>query len=227
MALVFVGSNPTVHPILIRVCDEIMNVLRKSDAMDSSIVSWGDSVPLRAFKLYQFRKTRFFGQWIGALTFLLALTAIVACASSDDSERLAAQRLFRNFLIQEHSSAEADVRIQGMVDELPPDFPKPDGLELLGSAFTDTDDSRELIVGWQSLIHADALYDFFRKFLNEDPWSIDRDPQVRGIDFLSFLDIDRPGFRGELRINQEGRVSVIILRAWEILNLTTPPSQNS
>ncbi len=63
-------------------------------------------------------------RWLGL--FLVAIAALLvaaACDSSDDEERLAAQRLFRNVLIQADGSAAADVRIQGLVDELPPDFP--------------------------------------------------------------------------------------------------------
>ena len=57
-----------------------------------------------------------------ALIALLAGLAAAACDSSDDEERLAAQRLFRNYLVQSDRTAVADVRIQGAVDELPPSF---------------------------------------------------------------------------------------------------------
>ena len=59
-----------------------------------------------------------------ALTPLLLLMA-AACDSSDNSERLAAQRLFRHVLLEQDATAVADVRIEGFVDELPPDFPLP------------------------------------------------------------------------------------------------------
>ena len=80
------------------------------------------------------------------LTLILLLTALlagaaVACDNSDDEERLAAQRLFRNYLIQSDRTAVADVRVQGLVDELPPSFPEHDALDLLGSAFTDTENA--------------------------------------------------------------------------------------
>lgn len=141
-----------------------------------------------------------------------------ACERSDDEERLAAQRLFRNYLIQSESSAAADVRVQGMVDELPPNFPDRDSLELLGSAFTDTDDRRELIVGWQTeMEHADDLYAFYRTALNLRPWSVVGDPRRRGIDFIEFVDADNPAFSGELRIAQEGSRAIVVLIAREML----------
>ena len=103
---------------------------------------------------------------------LLGLAA-AACDSSDDEERLAAQRMFRNYLIQNDRTAIADVRIQGFVDELPPNFPERDSLALLGSAFTDTEDNRRLIFGWQSREeHADDLYAWYRSQLDAAPWSV-------------------------------------------------------
>ena len=146
-----------------------------------------------------------------------------ACERSDDEERLAAQRLFRNYLIQSESSAAADVRVQGMVDELPPNFPDRDSLELLGSAFTDTDDRRELIVGWQTeMEHADDLYAFYRTALNLAPWSVIDDPRARGIDFIRFEDADNPSFRGELRIAQEGGRAIVVLIATEQFEAEAP-----
>jgi hypothetical protein len=166
-------------------------------------------------------------RWLVLLLTLLTVSVVAAaCDSSDDEERLAAQRFFRNFLVQENATAEADVRIQGLVDALPPDFPEPDGLELLGSAFTDTDETRTLVVGWQSATHADDLFEFYRAALDEDPWVVDRDPRVGGIDFLVFSDVDNPGFRGELRINQEGDVAVVVLIARQFLNADPSPSQS-
>ena len=166
-------------------------------------------------------------RWAVLLLALVTVSLVAAaCDTSDDEERLAAQRLFRNFLVQESGTAEADVRIGGLVDALPPGFPEPDGLELLGSAFTDTDDTRALIVGWQSETHADDLFEFYRAALDEDPWTVDRDPRVRGIDFLAFTDADDPGFRGELRINQEGDVAVVVLIARQFLNVGTSPPQS-
>ena len=53
----------------------------------------------------------------------MAVLVLAACDNSDDEERLAAQRLFRNVLMQADDTAAADVRIQGFVDTLPPDFP--------------------------------------------------------------------------------------------------------
>ena len=146
-----------------------------------------------------------------------------ACERSDDEERLAAQRLFRNYLIQSESSAAADVRVQGMVDELPPNFPDRDSLELLGSAFTDTDDRRELIVGWQTeMEHADDLYAFYRTALNLAPWSVIDDPRARGIDFIRFEDADNPSFSGELRIAQEGGRAIVVLIATELFEAEVP-----
>ena len=146
---------------------------------------------------------------IGLAPVLLLIAA--ACDSSDNSERLAAQRLFRNVLLTQDASAEAGVRIEGFVDELPPDFPLPEDMDLLGSAFSDTDDSRRLIVGWESDTDADDIFEFYNDALRDDPWSISADPRVRGIDFIRFLDADNPGFRGELRINQEDRTVVILI----------------
>ena len=157
-----------------------------------------------------------------AAAVLIGLSA-AACDRSDDEERLAAQRLFRNYLIQDQSTAAADVRVQGMVDDLPLDFPSRDSLELLGSAFTDTDDRRELIVGWQTeLEHADDIYAFYRTALNLAPWSVTDDPRVRGIDFIRFEDADNPGFSGELRIAQEGVRAIVVLIATELLEPAAP-----
>ena len=158
--------------------------------------------------------------------------ALAACQTSDDEERLAAQRLFRNYLIQQNASAQADVRIQqyicatgegqpsGPCDAaaaLPPGFPLHEELTLLGSAFTDTETTRELIVGWESDATADTLYDFYRVALEDEPWSIVRDPRIRAIDFIAFRDADNPAFEGELRIAQEGDDAVLILIARERL----------
>ena len=142
-----------------------------------------------------------------------ASLAVAACSTSDDAERLAAQRFFRNYLLQQDATAAADVRIQGFVDTLPPDFPLAAGLQLLGSAFTDTDTQRELIVGWDSASPADDLYDFYARTLDRAPWSIERDPRLAGVDFLSFRDADDPTFEGELRIAQEGDRAVVVLIA--------------
>ena len=153
---------------------------------------------------------------------LLALVGVAAagCASSDDEERLAAQRLFRNYLIQSDSTAAADVRIQGAVDELPPNFPERDSLALLGSAFTDTETSRRLIFGWQSTEeHADDIYAWYRSQLESAPWSIVSDPRRVKIDFINFRDADNPSFRGELRIAQEGDRAIVVLIATELLGV--------
>ena len=160
---------------------------------------------------------------LASILALLALAglAAAACDNSDDAERLAAQRLFRNYLIQSDRTAAADVRIQAAVDQLPPNFPQRDSLDLLGSAFTDTDTSRRLIFGWQSNAeHADDLYAWFRSQLDAAPWSITSDPRRVGIDFINFRDADNPSFRGELRIAQEGQQAIVILIATELL---TPP----
>ena len=147
----------------------------------------------------------------------MAVLVLAACDNSDDEERLAAQRLFRNVLMQADDTAAADVRIQGFVDTLPPDFPLPDGLTLLGSAFTDTQRTRELIVGWESDQSADELYNFYRDALDIAPWSIAADPRFQGVDFLSFSDADNPAFDGELRVAQEGDQAVVVLIAREDL----------
>ncbi len=155
------------------------------------------------------------------LTLLLAALAglAIACSGDDDEERLAAQRLFRNYLIQSNRTAIADVRVQALVDELPPSFPERDELELLGSAFTDTETRRELIVGWQSDDeHADDLFSWFRSRLDIDPWRVTADPQRAGVDFISFRDADNPAFRGELRIAQEGDRAIVVLVAIETLS---------
>ena len=147
---------------------------------------------------------------------LVALTVAAACNNSDDSERLAAQRLFRNVLLQADATSVADVRVEGLIDDLPPDFPLPDGLTLLGSAFTDTDSQRRLIVGWESSTHADDLFEFYRQALSQEPWIGDDDPpRYAGVDFISFTDIDNPGFLGELRIAQEGDQAVVVFIAVE------------
>ena len=144
---------------------------------------------------------------------LLALVAVVAaaCGGSGDSDRIAAQRLFRNYLLTAAPSAIADVRIDQLVDPLPPDFPLFDGLNLLGSAFTDTADARELIVGWDSRASADDIFDFYSRALDRDPWTIQSDPRINDVDFLEFTDGDDASFRGELRIAQEGDVAVVVL----------------
>ncbi len=156
---------------------------------------------------------------IGVLA-IVALSVAAACDNSDDSERLAAQRLFRNVLLQADATAVADVRVEGLVDELPPDFPLPDGLTLLGSAFTDTDSQRRLIVGWESATHADDLFEFYSQALNDEPWLSDGDPpRFAGVDFIGFTDIDNPGFVGELRIAQEGNQAVVVLIAVETMGV--------
>ena len=155
------------------------------------------------------------GALLGAL--LVGLAA-AGCAGSDDEERLAAQRLFRNFLIQSDATAVADVRIQGSVDELPPHFPERESLGLLGSAFTDTETSRQLIFGWQTTEeHADDIYAWYRSQLDAAPWSVVSDPRRVGIDFIAFRDADNPAFRGELRVAQEGERAIVILIATEVL----------
>ena len=80
------------------------------------------------------------------------------------------QRLFRTYLLQSDRTAVADVRVQGLVDELPPGFPEHDELNLLGSAFSDTETRRELIVGWQTEDEqADDLFSWFRSKLDTIP----------------------------------------------------------
>ncbi len=158
-----------------------------------------------------------------ALSLLLfafgAMLVTVACGGDDDDERLAAQRLFRNYLIQSDRTAISDVRVQAMVDELPPSFPEHEALDLLGSAFTDTETRRELIVGWQSTgERADDLYNWFRSKLDTDPWRVTADPQRAGVDFITFRDADNPAFRGELRIAQEGDRAIVVLVAVETLS---------
>jgi hypothetical protein len=149
-------------------------------------------------------------RWLALLALALLLVA-GACDSSDNSERLAAQRLFRNFLLTQVASAEADVRIEGFVDELPPDFPLLDDMDLLGSAFSDTDDSRRLIVGWETDVDADEVFEFYNDALGDEPWSIVANPRVRGIDFIRFQDADNHSFEGEVRINQEDKAVVILI----------------
>ncbi len=152
-----------------------------------------------------------------SLTLILA-GGLAACSGDDDEERLAAQRLFRNYLVQSDRTAVADVRVQGLVDELPPSFPEHDSLDLLGSAFTDTQTRRELIVGWQTDDeHADDLYSWFRSRLDTEPWRVSADPQRAGVDFITFRDADNPDFRGELRIAQEGDRAIVVLIAVETL----------
>lgn len=159
-------------------------------------------------------------RWLLLLAAPLLLAGLfVACDNSDDEERLAAQRLFRNYLIMSDRTAIADVRVDGMVDELPPSFPVRDGLTLLGSAFTDTDQRRELIVGWQTTEeHADNLYSWYRSQLDNEPWEVTADPRRASIDFISFRDDDNPAFRGELRIAQEGDRAIVVLIAREIID---------
>ena len=141
-----------------------------------------------------------------------------ACDNSDDEERLAAQRLFRNYLLISDRTAIADVRVQGLVDELPPSFPEHEALDLLGSAFTDTQTRRELIVGWQTdEEEADDLFNWYRSKLDTDPWRVTADPQRAGVDFITFRDADNPAFRGELRIAQEGERAIVVLIAVETL----------
>ena len=152
------------------------------------------------------------------LPILLIAGLAIACDNSDDQERLAAQRLFRNYLIMSDRTAIADVRVQGMVDELPPSFPEHEELNLLGSAFSDTETRRELIVGWQSDDErADDLFNWYRSKLDTDPWRVTADPQRAGIDFITFRDADNPAFRGELRIAQEGDRAIVVLIAVETL----------
>lgn len=158
------------------------------------------------------------------LAFMLLIAMLgslaAACGGDDDEERLAAQRMFRNYLIQSDRTAIADVRVQGLVDELPPSFPEHDELELLGSAFSDTETRRELIVGWQSNgEHADDLFSWFRSRLDTDPWRVTADPQRAGVDFITFRDADNPAFRGELRIAQEGDRAIVVLVAVETLTV--------
>lgn len=141
-----------------------------------------------------------------------------ACENSDDEERLAAQAMFRNYLLESDRTAIADVRVQGLVDELPPSFPEHENLDLLGSAFSDTETRRELIVGWQSSEEqADDLFSWFRSKLDTDPWRVTADPQRAGVDFITFRDADNPAFRGELRIAQEGDRAIVVLIAVETL----------
>ena len=211
VALACVGSNPTVHPI----CIPGTGVL----------VRQGVRVVVGA------------GQWITRVrgvhvALLLALVAVVAaaCGGSGDADRIAAQRLFRNYLLTADPTAIADVRIDRLVDPLPPDFPLFDGLNLLGSAFTDTADVRQLIVGWDSRASADDIFDFYSRALDRDPWTIQRDPRVNAIDFLEFTDADDATFLGELRIAQEGDdVAVVVLIVRNTLTgfAPGPPSGSS
>ncbi|MXX47726.1 MAG: hypothetical protein F4088_03620 [Chloroflexi bacterium] len=157
-----------------------------------------------------------------AIIMILLITLVggfaAACDNSDDEERLAAQRLFRNYLLISDRTAIADVRVQGLVDELPPSFPEHEALDLLGSAFTDTQNRRELIVGWQTEEEeADDLFNWFRSKLDTDPWRVTADPQRAGVDFITFRDADNPAFRGELRISQEGERAIVVLIAVETL----------
>lgn len=152
------------------------------------------------------------------LAVLSAALLAAACDSSDDEERLAAQRLFRNYLIQSDRTAVADVRVQALVDDLPPSFPEHESLDLLGSAFTDTETRRELIVGWESSAErADDIFSWYRSRLDTDPWRVTADPQRAGVDFITFRDADNPAFRGELRIAQEGGRAIVVLVAVETL----------
>jgi len=163
----------------------------------------------------------------GLVLGVLAATVLAACSNSDDEERLAAQRLFRNYLAQQDPTQDSDVRIQGFVGELPPDFPVADGLTLLGSAFSDTEDRRELIVGWESGEAADDLFAFYSQQLDQEPWAIDTDSLVDGIDFIHFSDVDNPAFRGELRISQEGSDAVVVLIAREVVAAGGPAPTGS
>ena len=170
--------------------------------------------------MYQYSPTRLALTLFVLLSVLGLTLATVACDNSDDQERLAAQRLFRNYLIQSDRTAIADVRVEGLVDELPPSFPEHDELNLLGSAFTDTETRRELIVGWQSdSERADDLFSWFRSKLDTDPWRVTADPQRAGVDFITFRDADNPAFRGELRIAQEGERAIVVLIAVETLSV--------
>ena len=154
------------------------------------------------------------------LPVLLIAGLAAACQNSDDEERLAAQRLFRSYLLQSDRTAISDVRVQGMVDELPPSFPEHEQLDLRGSAFTDTETRRELIIGWQSDgEHADDLFSWYRSRLDTDPWRVTADPQRAGVDFITFRDADNPAFRGELRISQEGDRAIVVLIAGETLTV--------
>ncbi|MCY3568394.1 MAG: hypothetical protein OXH38_07175 [Chloroflexi bacterium] len=154
------------------------------------------------------------------LPVLMVAGLAAACQNSDDEERLAAQRLFRSYLLQSDRTAISDVRVQGMVDELPPSFPEHEQLDLLGSAFTDTETRRELIIGWQSDDeHADDLFSWYRSRLDTDPWRVTADPQRAGVDFITFRDADNPAFRGELRISQEGDRAIVVLIAVETLTV--------
>ena len=170
-------------------------------------------------------------RWLALVVVALAALAMAAaCDSSDDEERLAAQRLFRNFLIQADPQAAADVRIQSYIctvndaapcdaaAALPLDFPLFEDLTLLGSAFSDTEDTRELIVGWESDADVEEVYDWYRERLDTEPWSVVREPRVAGVDFIEFRDEDFPEFRGELRIAKEGNEAVLVLIAREILS---------
>lgn len=208
MALVFVGSNPTVHPIFLppgggRAAAEIAT-LEPATRVDEGLGVIGMRLPGRRWLLL-------------VLGVVVAAVVGAACENSDDAERLAAQRLFRNYLIQADSTAAADVRIEGLVDDLPPDFPVFEDLSLLGSAFTDTATRRELIVGWESETPADDIFVFYSDALNSGPWSVVQDPRLVRIDFIDFRDADDPTFRGELRIAQEGDSAVVILIARNLL----------
>ena len=67
-------------------------------------------------------------------------------------------------------------------------------------------------------MHADDLFEFYSDVLSEEPWDIVGDPRLVGIDFISFTDEDNAAFRGELRINQEGDIAVLVLVATELLS---------
>ncbi|MYE06547.1 MAG: hypothetical protein F4Y04_04885 [Chloroflexi bacterium] len=168
--------------------------------------------------MYQHCPSRPILALVALLSVLGLMLVTVACDNSDDEERLAAQRLFRNYLLISDRTAIADVRVQGLVDELPPSFPEHEELDLLGSAFTDTQTRRELIVGWQTSDQdADDLFSWFRSRLDTDPWRVTADPQRSGVDFITFRDADNPGFKGELRIAQEGDRAIVVLIAVETL----------
>lgn len=169
--------------------------------------------------MYQYSPTRPMLALVVLLSALGLMLVTAACGGDDDEERLAAQRLFRNYLIQSDRTAISDVRVQAMVDELPPSFPEHDALDLLGSAFTDTETRRELIVGWQTTDErADHLYSWYRSRLDTDPWRVTADPQRAGVDFITFRDADNPAFKGELRIAQEGDRAIVVLVAVEALS---------
>ena len=195
VALACVGSNPTVHPI---------DILGRGPGKGSGLA--GGRVLVGAEQ----RRPRVCGVYAALLLAVVSLVA-AACGGSGDTDRVAAERLFRNYLLTAAPSAIADVRIDQLVDPLPPNFPLFEGLNLLGSAFTDTAATRELIVGWDSRASADDIFEFYSRSLDRDPWTIQSDPRINDVDFLEFTDGDDAAFRGELRIAQEGDVAVVVL----------------